>query len=85
MRAMNPEQPNDSEPLRASEENTPIRLDQFLKLVGVAATGGHAKLLIQSEQVLVNGEIETRRRKQLAMTDEVSIEGQTFTVNEFVT
>lgn len=57
-----------SDQKRSSET---IRLDQFLKLQGIAETGGHAKLLIQNGEVLVNGEVETRRRKQLQLGDEV--------------
>lgn len=48
-----------------------IRLDQFLKLAGVADTGGQAKFLIQAGEVLVNGAVETRRRCQLRPGDEV--------------
>ncbi|MBR3347333.1 MAG: RNA-binding S4 domain-containing protein, partial [Solobacterium sp.] len=35
-----------------------IRLEQFLKLCGLADTGGQAKLMIQEGQVEVNGETE---------------------------
>lgn len=58
-----------------------IKLDQFLKLTGVAATGGQAKLMIQGGEVEVNGELETRRGRQLAQGDRVTVEGQTFEVN----
>jgi len=55
-----------------SEDDLPIiRLDQFLKAHAVVGTGGQAKLLIQDGQVLVNGEVETRRRKQLRNGDVV--------------
>lgn len=57
-----------------------IHLDQFLKLRGVAGTGGHAKVLIQSGLVSVNGEVETRRRRQLRAGDVVEVEGETLTV-----
>lgn len=52
-----------------------IKLDQFLKLVDVASTGGHAKFLIQEGLVKVNGEIETRRGKKLRSDDVVEVEG----------
>lgn len=42
-----------------------IRLDAILKLAGVVATGGQAKLLIQNGGVLVNGEICTQRSKKI--------------------
>ncbi|ARV63043.1 RNA-binding protein [Nostocales cyanobacterium HT-58-2] len=57
-----------------------IKLDQFLKLVGVAPTGGQAKLLIQGGDVKVNGAIETRRGRKLVLGDKVMIGGQTFEV-----
>lgn len=57
-----------------------IKLDQFLKWVGVAETGGHAKLMIQEGEVLVNGTVETRRGRKLVPGDLVTVEGQTFKV-----
>lgn len=59
-----------------------IKLDQFLKLAGVAETGGYAKLLIQGGMVAVNGEVETRRGRKLVPGDRVTVEGQTFEVRE---
>ena len=58
-----------------------IKLDQFLKLVQVTASGGQAKLLIQSGQVYVNGELELRRGRKLVDGDQVTFAAQTFTVN----
>jgi ribosome-associated protein len=58
-----------------SDEPETIRLDQFLKLQGVAPTGGQAKLLIQAGEVRVNGEVETRRRRQLQIGDTVEAGG----------
>ncbi|MCK9524351.1 MAG: RNA-binding S4 domain-containing protein [Limnochordia bacterium] len=42
-----------------------IQLDQFLKWTNVVASGGEAKILIQSGQVFVNGQVETRRSHKL--------------------
>ena len=61
-----------------------ICLDQFLKLVGIAGTGGQAKLMIQGGEVQVNGEVETRRRRKLAVGDVVEVDGRTYTPNEFL-
>jgi ribosome-associated protein len=55
----------------------PIRLDQFLKLQGMVGTGGEAKIRIQSGEVLVNGEPETRRRKKLSPGDVVKLGDET--------
>ncbi|MCA9262567.1 MAG: RNA-binding S4 domain-containing protein [Planctomycetales bacterium] len=80
-------QPEETQPEEAQPEETQpeereesIRLDQFLKLCGVA-TGGQAKQLIQSGQVLVNGEVETRRSKKLRIGDEVVWENESFVVS----
>jgi ribosome-associated protein len=57
-----------------------IKLDQFLKLTGAARTGGQAKLMIQGGQVVVNGEIETRRGRKLVGGDRVLVSGEEFVV-----
>ncbi len=57
-----------------------IRLDQFLKLCQVVGTGGQAKLLIQGGEILVNGELETRRRRQLVAGDRVQFDGEQYEV-----
>ena len=59
-----------------------IRLDDALKRCGLVGTGGQAKLWIQDGQVLVNGEIETRRRKQLFPGDVVETMGEQVTIDE---
>jgi len=61
------------------EEKT-IRLDQFMKFVGLAKSGGEAKHLIQSGQVLVNGVVETHRSRKLHPGDQVTFAGHTVTV-----
>jgi ribosome-associated protein len=59
----------------ASDEGQPfIKLDQFLKITGLVATGGAAKLLIQSGAVMVNGQVETRRGRKLVHGDLVGTE-----------
>jgi ribosome-associated protein len=59
-----------------------IRLDQFLKIQGVADTGGQAKVLIQSGQVRVNDEVDTRRGRQLLPGDRVQVAKQLLIVGE---
>jgi ribosome-associated protein len=70
-----------SETAAAPEEKhePTIHLDQFLKTCGVA-TGGQAKRMIQGGEILVNGEVETRRRKQLRVGDEVDWDGIVYVV-----
>jgi ribosome-associated protein len=50
-----------------------IRLGQLLKLAGVVGAGGEAKALLATGRVLVNGEPETRRGRQLHAGDEVRV------------
>ncbi len=64
-----------------AEPERTIRLDQFIKWQGLADTGGQAKLLIQDGQVLVNGQVETRRSRQLVAGDVVTVAGQSVTVS----
>lgn len=66
-----------------TEPDSIIRLDDFLKRSGLIGTGGEAKMRIQSGEVRVNGEVETRRRKQLAIGDVVELMGQTLLVTAF--
>lgn len=49
-----------------------IKLDQLLKFSGVCDTGGMAKELILSEEVLVNGVVEIRRGRKIRVGDIVS-------------
>lgn len=46
-----------------------IRLQDLLKLSGMCATGGMAKIVIQNGEVLVNGEVCTMRGKKLRTGD----------------
>jgi ribosome-associated protein len=50
-----------------------IRLGQLLKLAGVVGSGSEAKDLLASEAVLVNGEPEDRRGRQLHVGDTVQV------------
>jgi ribosome-associated protein len=64
-----------------SDLQTPsIQLDQFLKLQRIVGSGGEAKLRIQSGEVKVNGEVETRRGHKLQAGDVVEVQGRTLTV-----
>lgn len=59
-----------------------IRLDQLLKVSGLAQTGGHAKMAIQGGEVLVNGKIETRRRRKLFAGDRIEFNGEVIVIDE---
>jgi ribosome-associated protein len=57
-----------------------IKLDSLLKLSNLAQSGGHAKILVQSGQVKVNGEICTMRGKKIREGDTVTFEDITLEV-----
>ena len=50
-----------------------IRLGQLLKLADMVDSGGEARDLLEYEEVLVNGERETRRGRQLHPGDVISL------------
>lgn len=50
-----------------------IRLGQFLKLADLIDNGAEAKPLLMQGLVSVNGEMETRRGRQLAKGDVVTL------------
>ncbi|MBR5514176.1 MAG: RNA-binding S4 domain-containing protein [Ruminococcus sp.] len=52
-----------------------IKLDALLKFASMAGSGGEAKMLIQDEQVLVNGEVCTMRGKKIRPGDTVKVIG----------
>jgi ribosome-associated protein len=57
-----------------------ITLGQALKAANVVGTGGEAKVLIQYGEVLVNGEVETRRGRKLEPGDVVEVGDERFEV-----
>ena len=48
-----------------------MKLNQFLKWHNVVSSGGEAKILINSGQIKVNGEIEKKRGRKLFKGDKV--------------
>ena len=58
----------------------PIELCQFLKFGGLTGTGGEAKQVISRGLVLLNGAVETQKRKKLLAGDQVTYDGQTLVV-----
>lgn len=47
----------------------PVELYKILKFEGMASSGGEAKQVIEQGLVLVNGEVETRKRKKIISGD----------------
>jgi ribosome-associated protein len=55
------------------EDEPAITLGQALKASDMVGSGGEAKVLIQAGEVLVNGEVETRRGRKLLPGDVVEV------------
>ncbi|CAA9465619.1 MAG: Uncharacterized protein YbcJ [uncultured Rubrobacteraceae bacterium] len=55
------------------EPDPGITLGQALKASDLVGSGGEAKVLIQAGEVLVNGEVETRRGRKLVPGDVVEV------------
>lgn len=59
-------------PQTLAVDERPITLVQALKLAGVIENGGQAKALIAEGLVRVNGQVELRKRRQLAVGDRIA-------------
>jgi ribosome-associated protein len=59
------------EPEQIAIRGESIRLGQLLKLAGIIDSGGEAREFLTHEAVLVNGEPESRRGRQLRPGDEI--------------
>ena len=53
-----------------------IELIGLLKVVGIAQTGGHAKMIVDEGEILRNGEVELRKRAKLVVGDKIEIADQ---------
>ncbi len=66
----------DRDPREVAIREDTIRLGQLLKLAGVAGAGAEARELVRDGDVRVNGEVETRRGRQLRVGDLVEAVGE---------
>lgn len=62
-------------PMRDLAVDRAINLAQVLKSANIAESGGAAKQLVADGQVRVNGSLETRKRRQMAIGDVVEVVG----------
>lgn len=51
-----------------------IELIQLLKVMGIAQTGGHAKMIVDDGVVFRNGEVELRKRAKLVPGDVIQLD-----------
>lgn len=59
-----------------------IKLGQALKAAGLVESGLEAKIVIQEEQVLVNGTVETQRGKKLTGGEIISYHGENIKIEK---
>ena len=69
-----------SAPLQVPIRGQSIRLGQLLKLAGVVDDGATAREVIERGLVTVNGEVDTRRGRQVHPGDIVTLEDETLHV-----
>ena len=62
-----------SDPTNVRIEDESIKLGQFLKLADLVDSGSEAKQLLAGGVVRVNGDVETRRGRQLVRGDLVTV------------
>jgi ribosome-associated protein len=58
-----------------------IELFKLLKILRIAQTGGHAKLMIENGEVKLNGETEFRKRAKIRKGCTVDCQGQTIQIS----
>ena len=58
-----------------------IELVKLLKLLRIAETGGHAKIMVEEGEVYLNGVQEFRKRAKLRTGDIVEINGEIIHIN----
>ena len=59
----------------------PVELYKILKFESLVSSGGEAKIVIDNGMVLVNGEVETRRRKKIVNGDKIEFGGEVFGIS----
>ena len=58
----------------------PVELYKILKFEGMTSSGGEAKLVIGLGQVLVNGKVETRKRKKIISGDVIEFASEKISI-----
>ena len=69
-----------SDPIDVPIRDESIRLGQLLKLAGVVDDGAMAREVVERGLVAVNGEVDTRRGRQVRPGDTVTFESETIHV-----
>lgn len=61
-----------------------IELFKLLKIMGVAESGAHAKMLIEEGQVNRNGEVEMRKRAKIVVGERIEVGGEVIEVEKLI-
>lgn len=69
-----------SECKKAIIHSESIQIDQLIKWLGLAETGGQARSFVDARKVYVNGIIVMERRKKIFQNDIVSIDGEDYQI-----
>lgn len=62
-----------------------VELFKILKFEGMVPSGGVAKLAIESGDVFVNREVETRKRKKIMAGDVIEFNGESIRIVSSIT
>jgi len=54
----------------------PVELFKLLKFEGLVGSGGEAKMVVAQGMVILNGEVETRKRKKVVAGDVIEFNGE---------
>lgn len=71
---------NNRTPINIVLKQEPTELYKILKFEGLASSGAEAKNVIADGLVLVNGEIETRKRKKIVSGDVIEFADNTLNI-----
>jgi len=71
-----------SDPITVKLQSSPTELYKILKFEGLVASGGEAKQVISDGLVIVNGEVETRKRKKIVAGDTVQFNNETLEITD---
>ena len=58
----------------------PVELFRILKFEGLVTSGGEAKAVIAQGDVIVNGSVETRKRKKIVSGDIIEYDAETLLI-----
>jgi len=59
-----------------------IELVKLLKLLRIAESGGHAKILVEQGEVFLNGKLEFRKRAKLRPADKIEVQGENILIRK---